>query len=79
METTIIQIKKETAHLLKEFKKFNRQSYDEVIRNLMESAEAECLTKKEMKDIEEALNDVKRGKVYKIEDIAREFGIRLKS
>lgn len=74
----MIQVKKETAHSLKELKKFSKQSYDEVIRNLMESTEAEYLTEKEKKDIEAALNDVKSGRVYKIEEIAKELGIKLK-
>ena len=74
----MIQIKKETAHLLKEFKKFSRQSYDEVIMELMESSKPQYLTEMEKKDIEEALNDVKSGRVHKIEDIARDFGIKLK-
>lgn len=74
----MIQVKKETAKLLKEFKKFGRQSYDEVIRSLMESTGAEYLTQKERKDIEEALNDVKIGRIYKIKDVAKEFGVKLK-
>ena len=74
----MIQVKKETAKLLKEFKKFSRQSYDEVIRSLMESTGAEYLTEKEKKDIEEALNDVKIGRIYKIEEVAKEFGVKLK-
>ena len=64
--------------MLKGLKKFNRQSYDELIRSLMESSKAEYLTEKEKKDIEEALNDVKSGRIYKIEDLAKEFGIKLK-
>ena len=74
----MIQVKKETAKLLKEFKKFSRQSYDEVIRSLMDSNGAEYLTEKEKKDIEEALNDVKIGRIYKIEQVAKEFGVKLK-
>ncbi len=52
METTMVQIKKDTAKLLKDFKQYNRQSYDEVIRNLVQEAKAEPLTEKEKKDIE---------------------------
>ena len=79
METTLIQLKKETADLLKGLKKYNRQSYDDVIKELIHSVDTEALTQKEKKDIEEALNDVRKGKVYRIEDVAREFSIKLKN
>ena len=78
METTMIQVKKETAKMLKEMKQYNRQSYDEIIKNMVNEARAERLTDKDMKDIEEALKDIKEGRVYKIEDVAKEFGIKLK-
>ncbi len=74
----MIQIKKDTAKLLKELKQYSKQSYDEIIRNLVREARAESLTERERKDIEDALNDVRKGKVYKIEDVAKEMGVKLK-
>ncbi len=79
MENTLIQIKKETAKSLRELKKYNRQSYDEVIKKLINESKEEGLTEKEKKDIEEALLDVKQGRVYKIEDVAKGFGVKLRN
>ena len=78
METTIIQIKKDTAKALKERKQYARQSYDEVIKNLMDDANQEVLTEKEKKDINEALLDVKAGRIHKIENVAKELNIKLR-
>jgi len=77
METTIIQVKKDTAKLLKGLKLYSGQSYDEVIRSLVQENKAEALTEKEKKDIEEALQDIRKGKVYPIEDVAEELGVKL--
>lgn len=79
METTLVQIKKDTAKLLKGLKQYSRQSYDEVIKNLIQIAKAEALTEKEKKDVEEALEDIREGRVYPIEDVAKEFGVKLKA
>ena len=78
METTMIQIKKDTAKILKELKQYTKQSYDEVIKTLVQEAKSESLTEKERKDVEEALNDVRKGRIYKIENIAKQFGVKLK-
>ena len=78
METTMIQLKKDTVKILKDLKKYSRQSYDEIIKNLINNSEAEALTEGEMKDIEQALKDVKSGRVHKIEDVAKNLDIKLK-
>ena len=75
----MIQIKKDTAELLKDFKQYSKQSYDEVIKILIQEAKAEKLTEKEKKDIETALNDIRSGKVYSIEDVAKQFGVKLRN
>ena len=62
----MIQIKKETAKALKERKQYDRQSYDEIIKNLINDSDSESLTKKNRKAIEEALLEVKAGKIHKI-------------
>ena len=79
METTMIQIKKDTAELLKDFKQYSKQSYDEVIKSIIQEVRAEKLTEKEKKDIEIALNDIRKGNVYRIEDVAKQFGVKLRS
>lgn len=77
METTIIQIGKETALMLKEMKTFTRQTYDDIIRELISEKQHDTLTKKELKEIEESLKEIKAGKIYSIEDVAKELGVKL--
>lgn len=79
METTMVQIKKDTAKLLKDLKQYKKQSYDEIIKNLIQTAKAEALTEKEKRDVEEALEDIRKGRFYPIEDVAKEFGVKLKN
>ena len=37
------------------------------------------LTEKEKKDVEEALEDVRAGRIYSIEEVARELNVNLKN
>lgn len=77
MQTTTIQIQKETLQRLKLFKKHERESYEEVLNDLMNDVEEEALSEEEIKDIQEALEEVKQGKTKPIEDVAKELGISL--
>ena len=78
MEKTTIQINLETLKKLKSLKNFEKQSYDDVLNNLMDNCEEESLSEEEIEDIKAALENVKRGKVKPIEQIAKELGITLK-
>jgi len=78
MEKTTIQINIETLGRLKSLKSMERQSYDEVLNNLIDNCEEESLSEKEIEDIKIALENVKRGKVKPIEQVARELGITLR-
>ena len=77
MEKTTIQINFGTLERLKSIKKFERQSYDELLNNLIDNREEESLSEEEIEDIKIALENVKRGKVKPIEQVARELGIIL--
>jgi len=79
MKTTMIQIKKETAMLLKDRKEYNRQSYDEIINDLLQNVNSEAITEKEAQDIREALQDVAAGKFSSIGEVAKRLGIDLKA
>ncbi len=74
----MIQLKKKTAEKLKTFKVYERQSYDEIINKMIQDAE-EPLTKDEINDIQEGLEDVKAGRVKSIEEVAKNYGIKLKA
>jgi predicted CopG family antitoxin len=78
MEKTTIQINFETLQKLKSLKNFERQSYDELLNNLIENSEEESLSEEEIEDIKIALDNVKKGKVKPIEQVARELGITLR-
>jgi len=78
MEKTTIQINFETLERLKALKNFERQSYDELLNNLIENSEEESLSEEEINEIQKGLEDVKKGRVYPIEVVARELGIALK-
>ena len=77
MEKTTIQINSSTLERLKALKSFERQSYDDVLNVLIENQERETLTEKEIEEIQRALENVKRGKVYSIESVAKELGVKL--
>ena len=78
MEKTTIQINFKTLERLKSLKNFERQSYDEVLNILIDSCEDESLSEEEIEDIKIALENVKRGKVKPIEQVAKELGITLR-
>ena len=78
MEKTTIQINLETLDRLKSLKSVERQSYDEVLNNLIDNCEEESLSEEEIEDIMIALENVKKGKVKPIEQVARELGITLR-
>lgn len=78
MDKTTIQIDIETLERLKALKNFERQSYDEVLNVLIDNCEEDSLSEEEIEDIKIALDNVKRGKVKPIEQVARELGIVLR-
>ena len=77
MEKTTIQLPKTTLEKLKFHKKYQRESYAEVIEDLMSQVEEETLSEDEINEIQEALEDVKSGRKKSIEQIAKELGIAL--
>ncbi|MFH1290511.1 MAG: hypothetical protein ABIH92_03820 [Nanoarchaeota archaeon] len=77
MEKTTIQINNSTLERLKALKNFDRQSYDELLNNLIDNIEEESLSEKEIEEIKIALENVKRGKVKPIEQVAKELGVSL--
>ena len=78
MEKTTIQININTLERLKRLKSFERQSYNEVLNNLIENAEEENLSKEEITEIQRGLEDIKKGRIYPIETVAKELGIVLR-
>lgn len=77
MEKTTIQINLETLKRLKALKNFERQSYDELLQTIINNIEEESLSEEEAEDIKIALENVKKGKVKPIEQVAKELGVIL--
>ena len=77
MEKTTIQINLETLERLKALKIFERQSYDDLLNNLINNIEEEKLSEDEIEEIKKGLDNIKRGKVYSIESVAKELVISL--
>ncbi len=74
---TTIQVKNGTLSRLKFFRGYSKESYDEVINKIMDDVEEGELTENAIKDIQEGLLEVKKGKGQRIEDVAKELGVKL--
>ena len=81
METTMIQIQKETANKLKGLKKYGRETYDEIIKRmideLVEDIKEDDLSVSEgtIRAIKEGEEQIKRGEFYTTKQLKKELGI----
>lgn len=78
MEKTTIQISQSTLERLKNIKRFQRQSYDDLLNNVLNEIEEEILSEEEIREIKIGLENVRKGRVKPIEKVASELGITLK-
>lgn len=72
---TMVKLRKETVNRLKNLKEYERETYDEVIGKLIALKESE-LSMDDIKHIEEGLKDLKAGRVYSSDDVAKQLGIK---
>lgn len=73
-----INISPEVKERLDRLKKYPLEPYGEVIDRLTRDAlrdTAEELTDEDIRDIEEAIADIRAGRVYTTEELVRELGI----
>jgi len=77
MNKTTIQINENTLERLKALKRFDRESYDEVLNSIFDEIEEESLSGEEIEELKIALENVKKGEVKPIEQVAKELGIAL--
>ncbi|MEK6928625.1 MAG: hypothetical protein AABW65_01560 [Nanoarchaeota archaeon] len=68
MEKTTIQINQSTLERLKNIKKYERQFHDSVLNGVLN----------EIEEIQKGLEDIKKGRVFSINSVAKELGIILK-
>jgi hypothetical protein len=72
---TTIQVTEKTKNTLKRMKLSSKETYEEVILRLIEiSREEEELSNETIQNIEKALKDVKRGKLYSNDEVKKELG-----
>lgn len=74
---TTIQLEEKTKDRLGEFKIYPRETYNQVIIRLinLSEEEMEILDKETIKDIEEALDDIKAGRVYTHGEMKQRLGL----
>jgi len=73
-DTTTIVIRQETKARLDELKRHPRESYNDIVDRLASmAADEEPLSDETLKRIEEALEDLKRGRYYTEEEIEAEL------
>jgi predicted transcriptional regulator len=79
MEKTTIQLSSETLGRLKSLRVMERQSYDDLLNNLIDNYEEdEVLTQEEIDSINRGLEDIRMGRTVPFEQVLRERGIKLK-
>jgi predicted transcriptional regulator len=73
---TSIRISTDMRDKLSELKVHPKESYEDVIRRLVEDCvDDEPLSDATIQAIEESLADIKAGRVYSLEDVAEELGL----
>ena len=78
MEKTTIQINQSTLERLKALKNIERQSYDDMLNNLIDHVEEETLSQEEVEEIKLGLENVRKGRIKPIEQVAKELGVILR-
>jgi len=73
----MIQLNKETVAKLQTLKRYPRETYDEIINTLIDDSEVEILTEEDIKEIEKGLEDVRKGRVKTMEEVAKELNVKL--
>jgi predicted transcriptional regulator len=70
---TTIQVSEDLVKTLKKRKQYDRESYEEVIWNLVEDTME--LNEDTKRDIEQARADIKAGKFYTHEQVKKKLGL----
>ena len=74
---TSIQLENKTKSKLNKMKIFPKESYDDVVNKLINIAEDDegVLSKSTIKDLEEALDDVKKGRLLSHSQVRKKLGL----
>lgn len=74
-EVTTIKITPEVKQRLDRLRRYPRESYNEIISRLATENEEEGITEEDILDIEEALEDIKAGRVYSTARLKQKLGL----
>jgi len=74
-EAITIKVTPGVKHRLDKLRRFPRESYNEIISRLTMEAEEEGITEEDIRDIEEALEDIKAGRVYSTAQLKEKLGL----
>lgn len=77
MEKTTIQIDTNTLERLKALKRFERESYDEILNVIIDDYEDDAISNEEITEIQQILEEVKQGDTYSLDSVAKELGVKL--
>ena len=70
---TTIQVSEKLQKELSERKMFDRESYEEVIWDLIEDTKE--LSEETKRDLEKSYEDIKKGRVFTFEQVEKELGL----
>ncbi|HQD25195.1 MULTISPECIES: hypothetical protein [Methanoculleus] len=76
MSATTVWITPENKSRLEALKRHPKESYNDVIARLLDMAiDDEPLSEEAIRGIEEALEDIRAGRLYSEDEIKKEFGV----
>jgi predicted transcriptional regulator len=76
MPATTIQLQPEVKEHLDLLKRYPRESYNDVIKRLVGTRiDEDPLSEEAIEGIEEALEDIRKGRLHTEEEIRKEFGV----
>lgn len=72
-ETTSIQVSKELLEELKGRKMYDKESYEDIIRDLLEDSME--ISEETKRNIEQSQRDFAEGKTYTLEEVEKRLGL----
>ena len=73
--STTVWITPANKSRLEALKRHPKESYNEVIGRLLDIVDDEPLSEEAIRSIEEALEDIRAGRLYSEDEIRKEFGV----
>ena len=72
-----MKISHETKQQIGNFRNYPKEPLEQVVKRMIEIYEDDLtLTEKDLNDIQKSLDDIKAGRVYTLEQVEKEFGLK---